>query len=109
MNNAAPPKFGMGARVRRIEDKALVTGAGRFTDDYTPPETLRGVMVRSAMAHARIALSGIADAAAMPGVRLLLTPADLDVLININRNLAAGLRTNPETAAAAGTGTAGAP
>jgi flagellar protein FlaF len=37
------------------------------------------------------------------------TPTDLDVLININRNLAAGLRTNPETAAAAGTGTAGAP
>jgi len=40
------------------------------------------------------------------------TSTDLDVLININRNLAAGLRTNPETAAAAaaaGTGTAGAP
>lgn len=35
------------------------------------------------------------------------TPTDLDVLININRNLAAGLRTSPE--AAAGTGTAGTP
>jgi len=29
------------------------------------------------------------------------TATDLDVLININRNLAAGLRTEPETAAAA--------
>ena len=28
-------------------------------------------------------------------------PTDLDVLININRNLAAGLRTTPQTAAAA--------
>ena len=38
------------------------------------------------------------------------TANDLDVLININRNFAAGLRTTPETAAgaAAGTGTAGA-
>jgi carbon-monoxide dehydrogenase large subunit len=78
MNNAAPPKFGMGARVRRMEDKALITGAGRFTDDYTPPGTLRAVVVRSTMAHARIAVSGIAEAAAMPGVRLVLTHADLD-------------------------------
>ena len=30
------------------------------------------------------------------------TPTDLDVLININRNLAAGLRSNPETGAAGG-------
>ena len=36
------------------------------------------------------------------------TPTDLDVLININRNLAAGLRTTPETVPVAGTGTTGA-
>jgi carbon-monoxide dehydrogenase large subunit len=78
MNNAAPPKFGMGARVRRMEDKALITGAGRFTDDYTPPGTLRAVVVRSTMAHARVAVSGAKEAAAMPGVRLILTHADLE-------------------------------
>ena len=41
MNDTAPIKYGMGAPVRRKEDKALVTGAGRFTDDYTPEGTLR--------------------------------------------------------------------
>ena len=77
MNNAVPPKFGMGARAKRVEDRALITGAGHYTDDYSPPGTARAVVVRSAMAHARIALSGIAEARAMPGVRLVLTSADL--------------------------------
>ena len=77
MNNAAPPKFGMGARVRRKEDKALITGAGRFTDDYTPAGTLRAVVLRSTMAHANITLDGLEEAGAMPGVRLILTHADL--------------------------------
>ena len=77
MNNVAPPKFGMGAPVRRKEDKALITGAGRFTDDYTPAGTLRAVVLRSTMAHANITLDGLEEAGAMPGVRLILTHADL--------------------------------
>ena len=77
MNNVAPPKFGMGAPVRRKEDKALVTGAGRFTDDYTPEGTLRAVVLRSTMAHARFRLGDLADVQAMPGVRLVLTHSDL--------------------------------
>ncbi|HVY20878.1 MAG TPA: xanthine dehydrogenase family protein molybdopterin-binding subunit [Bauldia sp.] len=77
MNNAAPMKFGMGARVRRMEDKSLLTGAGQFTDDYTPAGTLRAAVLRSSMAHARIAVSGVAEAAAMPGVRLVLTAPDI--------------------------------
>ncbi|MEX0852594.1 MAG: xanthine dehydrogenase family protein, partial [Bauldia sp.] len=77
MNNVAPLKFGMGAPVRRKEDRALVTGAGRFTDDYTPAGTLRAVVVRSTMAHARIALGDLSAARAMPGVKLIMTNADL--------------------------------
>jgi carbon-monoxide dehydrogenase large subunit len=77
MNNAAPMKFGMGARVRRMEDKSLITGAGRFTDDYTPAGTLRAYVLRSSMAHAKIAVSGVAEARDMPGVRLILTHADV--------------------------------
>ncbi len=78
MNVAAPPKFGMGAPVRRLEDKALVTGAGHFTDDFAPEGTLRAVVLRSAMAHARISLGGLDEARAMPGVQLIMTHADLD-------------------------------
>ena len=78
MTLAAPPKFGMGAPVRRMEDKALVIGDGHFTDDYAPEGTLRAVVVRSEMAHARISLGNLAEVRTMPGVRLVLTHDDLD-------------------------------
>ncbi len=77
MNNVAPPKFGMGAPVRRKEDRALVTGRGRYTDDYTPEGTLRAVVLRSAMAHARFTLGDLSEVAEMPGVRLILTHRDI--------------------------------
>jgi len=77
MNDVAPPKYGMGARVRRKEDKALVTGAGHFTDDYTPEGTLRAYVLRSAMGHARIKVGDLSAAQGMPGVRLVMTHADL--------------------------------
>src|SRR5437879_2438176 len=75
--NVAPMKFGMGANIRRKEDKALVTGAGRFVDDFTPEGTLRAYVLRSSMAHAKIKLGDLADVRAMPGVRLVLTAADV--------------------------------
>jgi carbon-monoxide dehydrogenase large subunit len=77
MNDMPPLKFGMGAPVRRKEDKALLLGQGRFTDDYTPEGTLRAFVLRSSMAHATIRVGGLAAAQAMPGVRLILTGADL--------------------------------
>jgi carbon-monoxide dehydrogenase large subunit len=80
MDTIAPMKFGMGAAPRRKEDKALLLGAGRYTDDYTPPGTLRAVVLRSSMAHARFRLGGLAEARAMPGVRLILAGADVDDL-----------------------------
>lgn len=77
MNEPAPMKFGVGAPVRRKEDKALVTGAGRFTDDLNPPGTLRAYVLRSSMAHARIALGGLSEARTMSGVHLIMTADDL--------------------------------
>ena len=76
MNDTAPLKFGMGAPVRRKEDKALVTGMGRFTDDYTPEGTLRAYVVRSTMAHAKITLGELSTARGMPGVLLVMTGED---------------------------------
>jgi carbon-monoxide dehydrogenase large subunit len=76
--NAVPPKFGMGAAVRRREDNALLMGAGKFTDDFAPEGTLRAVVLRSEMAHAKISLGDLTDVRAMPGVRLVLTHDDLD-------------------------------
>ena len=75
MNNIAPPKFGLGAPVRRKEDKALVTGTGRFTDDFQPEAVLHAFVLRSTMAHAKVTLSGVDEARAMPGVRLGAAPS----------------------------------
>jgi carbon-monoxide dehydrogenase large subunit len=77
MNNVAPPKYGMGAPVRRKEDKTLVTGTGIYTDDYAPEGMLRAFVLRSAMAHARIRIGDLSAVRAMPGVRLVMTHADL--------------------------------
>ncbi len=77
MNDTAPIKFGMGAPVRRKEDKALVTGMGHFTDDYAPEGVLRAYVVRSTMAHARIRVGDLAAARSMPGVKLILTGEDM--------------------------------
>lgn len=73
----APIKFGMGAPVRRREDATLIKGAGYYTADYTPAGTVHGVVLRSAMAHARFTLSGLEDARQMPGVHLIWTAADI--------------------------------
>src|SRR5690348_18204443 len=44
----------IGQPIARIEDAALLTGAGRFVDDIRLPGTLQAAFVRSAFAHARI-------------------------------------------------------
>ena len=77
MNEFVPRKYGIGAPARRKEDRSLVTGAGRFTDDYHPEGTLRAFVVRSAMAHARIRIVDLAAVREMDGVRLLITADDI--------------------------------
>lgn len=48
------PKF-VGAAVKRVEDRRLVTGSGRFIDDLTFPDILHLRLARSQVAHAGIA------------------------------------------------------
>lgn len=78
MNQMVTPKFGVGAPLRRKEDEPLITGEGIYTGDYQPDGCLHGVVVRSAMAHARIRVENAADIAAMDGVHLVFTGADVD-------------------------------
>jgi carbon-monoxide dehydrogenase large subunit len=68
----------VGQRVARREDPRLLTGRGRFVDDVTLPGQLHVAFVRSDVAAGRI-VSLDADAArALPGVRAVLTGADLN-------------------------------
>ena len=80
---SAPPKFGMGASPRRIEDGSLIQGKGRYTTDVTPPGVLTAYVVRSSAAHAKITVSDLSAARAAPGVHLVWTApdvADFDVM-----------------------------
>ncbi|MEO8714073.1 MAG: xanthine dehydrogenase family protein molybdopterin-binding subunit [Acetobacteraceae bacterium] len=67
----------------RLEDFRFLTGRGRFVDDITPLDALRGVFVRSPHAHAAIDAIDTDAARAMPGVHGVFTEADLDELGDI--------------------------
>ena len=67
----------IGAPRKRKEDPRFLTGASCFTDDIALAGQLHGVVVRSPHAHARIRAVDLAAARAAPGVRLVLTAADI--------------------------------
>jgi len=66
----------IGKPIPRKEDERLITGKGRFTDDFNVEGQTYAVMVRSPHPHARIIAIDAARAKAMPGVVGVLTGAD---------------------------------
>jgi aerobic carbon-monoxide dehydrogenase large subunit len=68
---------GIGAPVRRVEDKRFITGKGNYTDDINRPGQTHAVFVRSPHAHATLKKIDTAKAAKMPGVVAILTGDDL--------------------------------
>ena len=75
-----PSKFGVSQSVTRKEDDALVRGHGRYVADVAPAGALHAVVLRSPHAHARFAVTDIAVARGLPGVRLVLTAPDIAAL-----------------------------
>ena len=71
-------KFGAGVSARRVEDSALLRGAGVYIDDLAPAGAARLVLLRSPHAHARVAAVATDAARALPGVLGIWTIADLD-------------------------------
>ncbi len=67
----------VGAVVKRKEDPRLITGSSTYVDDIKIPGTLHVAFVRSQYPHA--AINGIdgSEALAMPGVKAVITAADL--------------------------------
>ncbi|MGD0023852.1 MAG: xanthine dehydrogenase family protein molybdopterin-binding subunit, partial [Xanthobacteraceae bacterium] len=77
MNELDASKFHeIGRSVLRKEDFRLLTGKGRFGDDFNMPGQAWTVMVRSSHPHARILRIDTKPALAMPGVRAVFTGAD---------------------------------
>ncbi|MDA1099233.1 MAG: xanthine dehydrogenase family protein molybdopterin-binding subunit [Proteobacteria bacterium] len=75
---AMPRKTGIGAAMPRKEDHRFLTGSGQFTDDIQPADALAAVVLRAPLPHAEIGGIDVAAAQAAPGVRLVLTAADLE-------------------------------
>ncbi|MDX6396803.1 MAG: aerobic carbon-monoxide dehydrogenase large subunit [Solirubrobacteraceae bacterium] len=67
----------VGARRKRVEDRRILVGGARYTDDFDPPGVLEVAFVRSAMPHARISSIDTSAAAHTPGVHAVFTGADL--------------------------------
>jgi carbon-monoxide dehydrogenase large subunit len=67
----------VGQPVRRVEDERFLTGRGCFVDDLQPSGTVHGFVLRSPHAHARLVSVDAEAARGMPGIRAVLTAADL--------------------------------
>ena len=67
---------GIGAPLPRLEDPRLLTGQGRYADDVVLPNTARGYVLRSPVAHARIRAIDVSGALDVPGVLAVLTGED---------------------------------
>jgi carbon-monoxide dehydrogenase large subunit len=66
----------IGQPIRRKEDHRMLTGAGRFSDDFHVDGETYAAMVRSPFPHARIQKVDGTAALAMPGVLAVLSGAD---------------------------------
>ena len=76
MKASAKAAGGIGEPVRRKEDFRLLTGRGRYHDDFSLPGEAYAALVRSPHAHARIVSIDAGAARGMPGVLAILTGAD---------------------------------
>jgi carbon-monoxide dehydrogenase large subunit len=70
-------KFALGQSLTRIEDAALLRGAGRYADDVQIANAAHACIVRSVHAHAKILSIDTGEALKAPGVLTVLTGADV--------------------------------
>jgi carbon-monoxide dehydrogenase large subunit len=67
----------IGSPVKRVEDLRFLRGRGQYLDDLTRAGEWHAAIVRSPVAHGRLRSIDTAAALAMPGVRAVLTAADV--------------------------------
>jgi carbon-monoxide dehydrogenase large subunit len=86
MNMPAAPLIGQ--PVDRAEDRRFLTGAGTFVDDLKRDGMLHAVVLRSSVAHGRINGVDASAARARPGVRAVITAAEIGTIPLIPLRLA---------------------
>lgn len=77
MSATSTPTGHIGSAIKRREDPALVTGKGKYTDDFVLPGMVYAVIVRSPYAHAKINSIDTSAAEAAPGVLAVYTGQDI--------------------------------
>ena len=94
-----------GSSVRRVEDRRLLTGRGRFVDDLQLPGMVHAAFVRSPWPHARVTKVDVSAALALPGVVAAFTGEDMQRLLTHAMQGAPvpGLTTSPHWPLAVGT------
>jgi carbon-monoxide dehydrogenase large subunit len=78
-----PANSYVGSAIERIEDLRFLRGSGRYVDDVSRPGLLHAVIVRSTVAHGLIRAIDGAAALAQPGVRAVITAADIGAVPTI--------------------------
>src|SRR3954452_16663709 len=77
----------IGTSVPRTEGASKATGGATYTADVMLPGTLWAKVLRSPYPHARIVRIDVSRARALPGVRAVLTNADLPPDTRIGRRM----------------------
>ncbi|KZD22487.1 xanthine dehydrogenase family protein molybdopterin-binding subunit [Tardiphaga robiniae] len=76
-------KLLVGSAVERMEDARFLSGSGYFADDLAVEGMLHAAILRSPIAHARIASIDASAALAMPGIHAVITAHDIGDTIPI--------------------------
>jgi carbon-monoxide dehydrogenase large subunit len=67
----------VGSPIERLEDFRFLTGRGQYVDDLASERMLHASILRSSVAHGRIRSIDASAARACPGVRAVITAADI--------------------------------
>src|SRR5215831_9464192 len=77
----------IGSPVPRTEDLRFLRGRGQYVGDLALDGMLHAAILRSAVAHGRIRAIDTAAAAARPGVRAVITAAEIGTVPRIPQRL----------------------
>ena len=67
----------IGSAIERREDLRFLRGRGEYLDDLLPERLLYAVILRSSVAHGRIASIDTTAALKIPGVHAVITAKDM--------------------------------
>jgi carbon-monoxide dehydrogenase large subunit len=85
----------IGSPIERIEDLRLLRGRGRYVADLWHDGLLHAAILRSPVAHGRIRKIDAAPALAIPGVRAVITAAEIGAVPRIPLRLQTSPATEP--------------